>query len=290
MLASQKGQVECVKILLDRGAEINVQEEDGWTALMVASWEGQVECVKMLLDRGAEVNMPKKDKQFIGLSVEAQSSINSSIDATSSIAKAAGIPEATLRRSKCKPETMDHCASPPTLLSDEEELGLATAALWLKERGLPLDVFQLKHCAKEIAEARGNGGVPRAIISAVKHFDGNARVCVTPNGDSSFVRQNYGTEQKLRKGQLREAKWAKKVQEKEAKKQCSAEFRSGKRKGQQCTVMCPPDTEGHFLCKRHNVPRLDVVPFDVHLSASLNEHTDSDTSQGQDEADSLLEE
>ena len=27
MLASQKGQVECVKILLDRGAEINVQEE-----------------------------------------------------------------------------------------------------------------------------------------------------------------------------------------------------------------------------------------------------------------------
>ena len=35
---------------------------------------------------------------------------------------------------------------------------------------------------------------------------------------------------------------------------------------------------------------LDVVPFDVHLSASLNEHTDSDTSQGQDEADSVLEE
>ena len=34
--------------------------QDGWTALMVASQEGQVECVKMLLDRGAEVNMPKK--------------------------------------------------------------------------------------------------------------------------------------------------------------------------------------------------------------------------------------
>ena len=27
---------------------------------MVASQERQVECVKMLLDRGAEVNMPKK--------------------------------------------------------------------------------------------------------------------------------------------------------------------------------------------------------------------------------------
>ena len=43
---------------------------------------------------------------------------------------------------------------------------LATAALWLRERGLSLDVFQLKHCAKEIAEARdktfkGKQGLPR---------------------------------------------------------------------------------------------------------------------------------
>ena len=45
-----------------------------------------------------------------------------------------------------------------------------------------------------------------------------------------------------------------------------------------------------FFCKRHDVTSLDVVPFDVHPSASLNKHTDSDTSQGQDEADSLLEE
>ena len=71
------------------------------------------------------------------------------------IAKAAGIPETTLRRYKHMPETIDRCAGPPTLLSDEEELGLATAALWLKERGLPLDAFQLKPSAKEIAEARG---------------------------------------------------------------------------------------------------------------------------------------
>ena len=67
------------------------------------------------------------------------------------ITKAAGIPEATLRRYKHKPETIDRCAGPPTLLSDKEELGLAAAALWLKEHGLPLDVFQLK----EIGEARG---------------------------------------------------------------------------------------------------------------------------------------
>ena len=37
-----------------------VSLQDGWTALMVASQEGHVECVRMLLDRGAEVNMQNK--------------------------------------------------------------------------------------------------------------------------------------------------------------------------------------------------------------------------------------
>ena len=32
----------------------------GWTALMKASEEGQVECVKMLMDRRAKVNMQNK--------------------------------------------------------------------------------------------------------------------------------------------------------------------------------------------------------------------------------------
>ena len=34
--------------------------QDGQTALMKASVAGQVECMKMLLDRGAEVNMQDK--------------------------------------------------------------------------------------------------------------------------------------------------------------------------------------------------------------------------------------
>ena len=53
-------------------------------------------------------------------------------------------------------------------------------------------------------------------------------------------------EQKKREAEeramVRKAKRAKKEQEKEAKKQCSAVFKSGKRKGQQCTVMCLPNT------------------------------------------------
>ena len=34
--------------------------QDGWTALMMASEARQVECIKALLDRGAEVNMQNK--------------------------------------------------------------------------------------------------------------------------------------------------------------------------------------------------------------------------------------
>ena len=36
---------------------IHLSLQDGWAALMVASQEGQMECMKMLVDRGAEVNM-----------------------------------------------------------------------------------------------------------------------------------------------------------------------------------------------------------------------------------------
>ena len=34
--------------------------QDGYTALMKALARGQVECIKVLLDRGAEVNMQNK--------------------------------------------------------------------------------------------------------------------------------------------------------------------------------------------------------------------------------------
>eukprot|EP00731_Ephydatia_muelleri_P023227 Em0015g810a len=66
-----------------------------------------------------------------------------------SVAKAAGIPEASMRHYNSKPEMIDRPIGPKTLLTDEEELGLATAALWLKERGLPLDALQLKCSAKD---------------------------------------------------------------------------------------------------------------------------------------------
>ena len=53
-----------------------------------------------------------------------------------------------------KPELIDRDTGPPTLLTDDEEMGLTTAALWLKDRGLPMDKVRLKKCAKDLADAK----------------------------------------------------------------------------------------------------------------------------------------
>eukprot|EP00798_Chlamydomonas_sp_ICE-L_P022789 gene22789-biopygen31438 len=54
--AAREGHVECIKALLDRGAEVETQDNYGRTPLQDAAWKGNVECIKALLDRGAEVN------------------------------------------------------------------------------------------------------------------------------------------------------------------------------------------------------------------------------------------
>eukprot|EP00731_Ephydatia_muelleri_P005630 Em0002g1806a len=61
MKSSRAGHMECVTVLLDKGAEVNIQDTEGWTALMLASRAGHMECVTVLLDKGAEVNIPDTD-------------------------------------------------------------------------------------------------------------------------------------------------------------------------------------------------------------------------------------
>ena len=57
LAASVIGHTETVKILLDHGAKVNMQNVDGWSALMGASLEGHSAIVQLLLDHGAQVNM-----------------------------------------------------------------------------------------------------------------------------------------------------------------------------------------------------------------------------------------
>ena len=51
--ASYGGKTECVKLLIDAGADLNVRDKEGITALYLASYYGNTECVKLLRDAGA---------------------------------------------------------------------------------------------------------------------------------------------------------------------------------------------------------------------------------------------
>jgi ankyrin repeat protein len=46
-----------VKLLLDRGADVNIQGGPFGNALQAAAYYGSQEIVKLLLDRGADVNI-----------------------------------------------------------------------------------------------------------------------------------------------------------------------------------------------------------------------------------------
>lgn len=60
MLAVSHGRLEMVELLLDSGAEINIQDEDGSTALMCATEHGHMEIVKTLLSH-SDIDISLKD-------------------------------------------------------------------------------------------------------------------------------------------------------------------------------------------------------------------------------------
>ena len=52
--ASSDGNLGLVKLLLTNGANVNVQNNNGQTALIWASQRGHLEVIKLLLERGAD--------------------------------------------------------------------------------------------------------------------------------------------------------------------------------------------------------------------------------------------
>lgn len=56
MEAAVRGNLRIMSLLLERGANVNMADKDGWTALMGATVQGRMESVKLLLEHGADVN------------------------------------------------------------------------------------------------------------------------------------------------------------------------------------------------------------------------------------------
>ena len=61
MLAAQYGHTETVKLLLDRGADVNTKTNYGNTALIKAAFYGLTEAATLLLDRGADIHATDND-------------------------------------------------------------------------------------------------------------------------------------------------------------------------------------------------------------------------------------
>jgi ankyrin repeat protein len=54
--AAARGQAEAVKLLLERGAEVDAVDDEGTTPLLGATYRGHHEVVKLLLEQGAAVD------------------------------------------------------------------------------------------------------------------------------------------------------------------------------------------------------------------------------------------
>lgn len=60
MEASQVGNIEVVKVLLDAGADVNLKDEYDDTALLFSTWKCRTAVTQLLIDKGADVNIQNK--------------------------------------------------------------------------------------------------------------------------------------------------------------------------------------------------------------------------------------
>ncbi len=57
IMAASTGRLEIAKLLIERGADLNMIGQNGWTALGCAAANGHVELIDLLISKGADVNL-----------------------------------------------------------------------------------------------------------------------------------------------------------------------------------------------------------------------------------------
>lgn len=63
--AADYGQIEIIKYLVTKGADVNREDKHGICALLAATWEGHTECVRYLLSKGANKHAKAPDGRKI---------------------------------------------------------------------------------------------------------------------------------------------------------------------------------------------------------------------------------
>eukprot|EP00418_Pyrodinium_bahamense_P062464 CAMPEP_0179085884 /NCGR_PEP_ID=MMETSP0796-20121207/38923_1 /TAXON_ID=73915 /ORGANISM="Pyrodinium bahamense, Strain pbaha01" /LENGTH=133 /DNA_ID=CAMNT_0020783335 /DNA_START=46 /DNA_END=444 /DNA_ORIENTATION=- len=62
MIAAMHGHEDCLRCLLQRGADLDARDGRGWTALMHAAFRGQGPCLRLLAEHGADLDA----RDFLG--------------------------------------------------------------------------------------------------------------------------------------------------------------------------------------------------------------------------------
>ncbi|XP_013402582.1 ankyrin repeat, SAM and basic leucine zipper domain-containing protein 1-like [Lingula anatina] len=57
------GFTQCVRLLLQHGADTNIQTENGWTSLYIAAKRGHTQCVQLLLQHGADTSIQAEERK-----------------------------------------------------------------------------------------------------------------------------------------------------------------------------------------------------------------------------------
>ena len=70
--AADAGKIKTVAKLLEKGADVNEQDEDGKTARMNAAYWGYTKVVKLLIEKGADVNKQVPEYGFTALMYAAE--------------------------------------------------------------------------------------------------------------------------------------------------------------------------------------------------------------------------
>lgn len=88
--AASEGRVDCIRALLDRGVNVQILDEKGFSAMYYATWEGHLQCMRLLSSTNAGiVDVPRSATQHTLISPVQERSIDVSLDAD-------GIPDLSL--------------------------------------------------------------------------------------------------------------------------------------------------------------------------------------------------